>query len=73
MSERNTTSQILKKRARRSQGSLFSRIVRWFFGMLLLLIFTGVLAVVGVYFYLSEDLPKISSLKDYHPPEITTV
>jgi penicillin-binding protein 1A len=41
--------------------------------MLLLLMLAGVLAVVGVYFYLSEDLPKISSLKDYQPPVITTV
>jgi len=73
MSERNRTSQILKKRARRNQRSLFSRIVRWFFGTLFLLMITGALAIVGVYFYLSEDLPKISSLKDYHPPVITTV
>ncbi|MFC1811988.1 penicillin-binding protein 1A [Thermodesulfobacteriota bacterium] len=73
MPERNSTSQILKKRARRSQRSLFSRIVRWFFGTLFLLLVTGALAIVGVYFYLSEDLPKISSLKDYHPPVITTV
>ncbi|MFC1488747.1 penicillin-binding protein 1A [Thermodesulfobacteriota bacterium] len=73
MSERNKTSQILKKRARRNQRSLFSRIIRWFLGTLFLLILTGALAIVGVYFYLSEDLPKISSLKDYHPPVITTV
>ena len=29
--------------------------------------------MVGVYFYLSDDLPKVSSLKDYRPPVITTV
>jgi penicillin-binding protein 1A len=33
----------------------------------------GATAMVGVYFYLVEDLPKITSLKDYHPPIITTV
>jgi penicillin-binding protein 1A len=27
----------------------------------------------GVYFYLSDDLPKITSLTDYHPSIITTV
>ena len=29
--------------------------------------------MVGVYFYLSDDLPKITSLTDYHPSIITTV
>ncbi len=33
----------------------------------------GALASVGVYFYLSSNLPKISSLTEYHPPIITTV
>ena len=31
------------------------------------------LGSAGIYLYLSKDLPKISSLKDYHPPIITTV
>jgi len=35
--------------------------------------FMGAAATVGVFFYLSKDLPKISSLKDYHPSVITTV
>ena len=33
----------------------------------------GCLALGGIYFYLSRELPKISSLKDYRPPVITTV
>lgn len=33
----------------------------------------GTMGVTGVYLYLSKDLPKISSLKDYRPPVITTV
>ena len=28
---------------------------------------------LGVYYYLSDDLPKISTLTDYRPPAITTV
>jgi penicillin-binding protein 1A len=34
---------------------------------------SGALTAAGIYFYLSENLPKISSLKDYQPPVITTV
>ena len=49
------------------------RTVRWSFYGAVVLFFLGALSVVGVYFYLSKDLPKISSLKDYHPPLITTV
>ena len=30
-------------------------------------------AGVGVYFYLSRNLPHISSLTQYHPPIITTL
>ena len=33
----------------------------------------GAMAGVGVYFYLSSNLPQISSLTEYHPPIITTV
>ncbi|MBW1724990.1 MAG: transglycosylase domain-containing protein, partial [Deltaproteobacteria bacterium] len=34
---------------------------------------SGVIGVAGVYFYLSKNLPEISTLKDYRPPVITTV
>jgi len=34
---------------------------------------SGMFGVAGVYFYLGRNLPKISSLKDYRPPVITTV
>ena len=31
------------------------------------------LAILGVYFYLSKDLPRIATLADYRPPIITSV
>ena len=37
------------------------------------MIISGTVAIAGLYFYLSENLPKISSLSDYRPPVITTV
>ncbi|MFC1829821.1 penicillin-binding protein 1A, partial [Thermodesulfobacteriota bacterium] len=73
MPKKKSTSRILKSRAKRDQRSLYSRIVRLFLLTGVLLTLSGVLAVVLIYFYLSEDLPKISSLKDYRPPVITTV
>ncbi len=73
MAKDKRTSQVLKKRARKGRRGRGAKIVRW---LLVTFIFTGisgVIGVVGVYFYLSKNLPKISTLKDYRPPVITTV
>jgi len=67
------TSQIIKRRGKRRQKGIRLSIFRWLLGFSLLFIFFGVLAAVGVYFYLSEDLPKISTLEDYRPPIVTTI
>ena len=40
---------------------------------MIIMMMAGVFAIIGIYYYLSEDLPKISSLTDYRPPVITTV
>jgi penicillin-binding protein 1A len=37
------------------------------------MIVSAVLGVTGVYFFLSQDLPKITTLTDYHPAVITTI
>ncbi len=68
-----STSQILKKRARKHQGGYWSKIIKWSLWMVVFLMLMGAAATIGVFFYLSKDLPKISSLKDYHPSVITTV
>ena len=73
MSKRKSKSHIIKKRAKREQAGIFSRILRWASWTLFFLIVACAMAMVGVYFYLNEDLPKISSLQDYRPPVITTV
>lgn len=36
--------------------------------VLAVLFLFGVLSLVGVFFYISSDLPQINSLKDYNPP-----
>jgi penicillin-binding protein 1A len=68
-----TTSQILKKRARKQQRGYWMRILKWSLWLVVLLMFLGAAATLVVFLYLSRDLPKITSLKDYHPSIITTV
>ncbi len=68
-----STSQILKKRARKQNGNTWSKIIKWSLWSVLLLMLLGGAATLGVFFYLSRDLPKISTLKDYRPSIITTV
>lgn len=67
------TSQILKKRARKQQRGAWRKVVQWSLWMVVLLMFLGAAATLGAFLYLSKGLPKISSLKDYHPSVITTV
>lgn len=54
-------------------GRFIGRLFRW----AILLFFLGVIGsgifLFGLYKYFSEDLPQISSLKDYRPPVISTV
>ncbi len=53
-----------------------SRIKRFFLYSFLIVLFLAGMAGAGVYAgyrYISQDLPKISSLKDYRPPIITKV
>jgi penicillin-binding protein 1A len=66
-------SHIRKKRARKEGGRFVAKIFRLFILVILFLMISGALTAAGIYFYLSENLPKISSLKDYQPPVITTV
>ena len=73
MSKQKASYQEIKKSTRQKQRGIFRRFIRWFVWIFAFGMISGVSAIIGVYFYLSEDLPKISSLKDYRPPVITTV
>ncbi len=67
------TSQILKKRARKQQAGHWSNVLKWSLWGVLILMAASFVAILAVFIYLSKDLPKITSLKDYHPSIITTV
>jgi penicillin-binding protein 1A len=73
MSKEKSASQILKKRARHQPGAMIGRLIKWSLFMAVILLLMGAAAMVGIYYYLSKDLPKITSLKDYHPSIISTV
>ncbi|MDL1968320.1 MAG: PBP1A family penicillin-binding protein [Deltaproteobacteria bacterium] len=73
MVKQKSTSEILKKRTKRETGRFITNIFLWFVRLIVLIILSSSITIGGIYFYLSRDLPKISSLSDYHPPIITTV
>jgi len=73
MSQRRSTSAILKMRSRREDGGNLKKILKYSILAAVILVLSGVLTSVIVYFYLSKDLPKISSLTDYHPSIITEI
>ena len=73
MTKEKSASQILKKRARIRQGGTVGRLLKWSLILAGILVIVGAGAAVGLYFYMSEGLPVITSLTDYHPPVITTV
>ena len=73
MTKSKSTASILKKRARKDKrrvGRIILKSVLW---SILIIMLVGIIGAAGIYFFLSEDLPTISSLKSYYPPVITTV
>lgn len=53
--------------------SLILRIFLWGIGFFIFLGVAGGIAFILIYNHFAQDLPKISTLKEYHPPIITTV
>jgi penicillin-binding protein 1A len=73
MPKNKSASQILKKRARKNQKGFMARIFRWLLLASVFIVIIGSISIASIYFFLSRNLPKISTLKDYRPPIITTV
>jgi penicillin-binding protein 1A len=73
MPKNKSASQILKKRGKQSQRGFMARVFKRLLAATVLIVIAGCLGASAVYFYVSRNLPKISSLKDYRPPIITTV
>jgi penicillin-binding protein 1A len=68
-----TALHTLKKKVRKEQRGHWSKIIKWSLCAVAFLMFSGAVATLGIFLYLSNGLPEISSLRDYHPPIITAV
>jgi len=73
MAKSKTKSQILTRRTSNNTSGVIGKIARFFFCIFILAVLAGLLSVAAGYYYLSKNLPRISSLKDYQPSVITTV
>jgi penicillin-binding protein 1A len=73
MSKQKPKSEIKKNHARREKRGLFKSLLLWFFLLGLFFVVCGAGAGLYIYYSISKDLPKITSLADYHPSIITTL
>ncbi len=54
-------------------GRFLKFLVKWVFRLFLICLVAGGVAAAGAYYYYSKDLPLITSLDEYRPPEVTTL
>jgi penicillin-binding protein 1A len=73
MSKNNVDSDGSKRGDKQHGKRLGAWLFRWTLILAFILILSGAATALGIYFYLSEDLPRIATLGDYRPPIITTV
>ncbi len=73
MSKKKSTSNIRKERGRREKRGFLKTLFLWSFLFGLILILCGGVASLVLYYSISKNLPKISTLADYQPSIITTV
>jgi penicillin-binding protein 1A len=66
-------SDVKEIRSRGGRKGPLGRFLYLFYGALILLSLLTGLFLGGTYYYFTKGLPRISSLKDYRPPVITTV
>ena len=73
MPKAKSRSDIRKNRVRKEKRGFFKTLVLWSFLLAIIFVICGAAAGVAVYYSINKDLPKITSLSDYHPSIITTV
>ncbi len=73
MAKKQSKAQILKRREKKTDRGMVFTLVKWTLTFLCgsgLIVAAG---LAGLYSYISRDLPKIISLKDYTPSIVTSV
>jgi len=73
MAKHKTKAQILKKRNKKKKKSIILVFFKWLFILFIIAGLIGCAGIAGLYYYLTQDLPKINSLKDYRPATVTSV
>ncbi|MCF6249308.1 MAG: PBP1A family penicillin-binding protein [Desulfobacula sp.] len=73
MAKQKTKSQVLKQRSKKKERNLLLTALKWLTILFILLSILGCAGLAGLYYYISQDLPKINSLKDYRPATVTSV
>ena len=73
MAKVKRTSDIVDRGAQKERRGVGRIIIRFLIWAAMICVVLGGLGLFGFYSYISKDLPKITTLKDYHPPIITTV
>jgi len=73
MAKRKSKTAVLKQRSKKKKKSVLLSLFKWFFILFILLCLLGCAGIAGLYYYLSQDLPKINTLKDYRPATVTSV
>ncbi|UCF93791.1 MAG: PBP1A family penicillin-binding protein [Desulfobacterales bacterium] len=73
MSAQKSMTPASEPSTSRKKSGFIRRLLRWFLFLGLFGILLGAAASLAVYYYISADLPKITSLADYRPPIITTL
>ena len=66
-------SQGIITKSERAKKRTVGKLLYLFYGTVAVICIAVGLFVGGAYFYFIKDLPKISSLKDYRPPIVSTV
>lgn len=73
MAKKKTRGEILKHRSKQKKPGAILRLFKWMFILLFVAASMGCAGFSGIYYYLSRDLPKINTLRDYRPQTVTNV
>ena len=73
MPKKKSKTEIQKKPTPPAKRRFLKTLVLWTFLLGVILLICGAIAGVAAFTYISKELPKITSLSDYHPSIITTV
>lgn len=67
------TAKEKNEKPQKRKSSILKKITAAFFILSITSFVFGILVMTGLYHYFSKDLPKIKTLSDYYPPQVTEV